>query len=327
MQIKIYHRRKMLIMAAFIVGIGLLLTGRLVYLMIFRSEYYQEQASALHERERSIKAARGVIYDRNGIVLADNQSVCTISVIHNQITDPERVISVLSDVLSLDETPVRKRVEKVSSIERIKANVSKELGDKIRSYQLKGVMVDEDYTRNYPYGTLASKVLGFTGGDNQGIIGLEVKYDQWLKGIEGAILTVTDARGVEVGHAAEDRVEPVPGNDLYTSLDYTIQCYVQQTAQKIIEQKEAKSVSVLLMDPRNGEILAMTNEPEFDLNSPYTLPGDGPIENHQDALNRMWRNGCLNDTYEPGSTFKIITSTAALESGSVSLNDRFYCPG
>lgn len=327
MQIKIYHRRKMLIMAAFIVGIGLLLTGRLVYLMIFRSEYYQEQASALHERERSIKAARGVIYDRNGIVLADNQSVCTISVIHNQITDPEKVISVLSDVLSLDETSVRKRVEKVSSIERIKANVSKELGDKIRSYQLKGVMVDEDYTRNYPYGTLASKVLGFTGGDNQGIIGLEVKYDQWLKGIEGAILTVTDARGVEVGYAAEDRVEPVPGNDLYTSLDYTIQCYVQQTAQKIIEQKEAKSVSVLLMDPRNGEILAMTNEPEFDLNSPYTLPGDGPTENHQDALNRMWRNGCLNDTYEPGSTFKIITSTAALESGSVSLNDRFYCPG
>ena len=327
MQIKIYHRRKMLIMAAFIVGIGLLLTGRLVYLMIFRSEYYQEQASALHERERSIKAARGVIYDRNGIVLADNQSVCTISVIHNQITDPEKVISVLSDVLSLDETSVRKRVEKVSSIERIKANVSKELGDKIRSYQLKGVMVDEDYTRNYPYGTLASKVLGFTGGDNQGIIGLEVKYDQWLKGIEGAILTVTDARGVEVGPAAEDRVEPVPGNDLYTSLDYTIQCYVQQTAQKIIEQKEAKSVSVLLMDPRNGEILAMTNEPEFDLNSPYTLPGDGPTENHQDALNRMWRNGCLNDTYEPGSTFKIITSTAALESGSVSLNDRFYCPG
>lgn len=327
MQIKIYHRRKMLIMAAFIVGIGLLLTGRLVYLMIFRSEYYQEQASALHERERSIKAARGVIYDRNGIVLADNQSVCTISVIHNQITDPEKVISVLSDVLSLDETSVRKRVEKVSSIERIKANVSKELGDKIRSYQLKGVMVDEDYTRNYPYGTLASKVLGFTGGDNQGIIGLEVKYDQWLKGIEGAILTVTDARGVEVGHAAEDRVESVPGNDLYTSLDYTIQCYVQQTAQKIIEQKEAKSVSVLLMDPRNGEILAMTNEPEFDLNSPYTLPGDGPTENHQDALNRMWRNGCLNDTYEPGSTFKIITSTAALESGSVSLNDRFYCPG
>ena len=327
MQIKIYHRRKMLIMAAFIVGIGLLLTGRLVYLMIFRSEYYQEQASALHERERSIKAARGVIYDRNGIVLADNQSVCTISVIHNQITDPEKVISVLSDVLSLDETSVRKRVKKVSSIERIKANVSKELGDKIRSYQLKGVMVDEDYTRNYSYGTLASKVLGFTGGDNQGIIGLEVKYDQWLKGIEGAILTVTDARGVEVGHAAEDRVEPVPGNDLYTSLDYTIQCYVQQTAQKIIEQKEAKSVSVLLMDPRNGEILAMTNEPEFDLNSPYTLPGDGPTENHQDALNRMWRNGCLNDTYEPGSTFKIITSTAALESGSVSLNDRFYCPG
>lgn len=327
MHIKIYHRRKMLIMAAFIVGIGLLLTGRLVYLMIFRSEYYQEQANALHERERSIKAARGLIYDRNGVILADNQSVCTISVIHNQVTEPEKVITVLSDVLSLDAAAVRKRVEKISSIERIKANVPKELGDKIRTYQLDGVMVDEDYTRYYPYGTLASKVLGFTGGDNQGIIGLEVKYDDWLKGIEGAILTVTDARGVEVAHAVEDRVEPVPGSSLYTSIDYTIQCYVQQTAEKILEQKEAKGVSIILMDPGNGEILAMTNEPEFDLNSPYMLTENEPAENEQDALNRMWRNGCLNDTYEPGSTFKIITSTAALESGSVSLNDRFYCPG
>lgn len=327
MHIKIYHRRKMLIMAAFIVGIGLLLTGRLVYLMIFRSEYYQEQANALHERERSIKAARGLIYDRNGVILADNQSVCTISVIHNQVTEPEKVITVLSDVLSLDKAVVRKRVEKISSIERIKANVPKELGDKIRTYQLDGVMVDEDYTRYYPYGTLASKVLGFTGGDNQGIIGLEVKYDDWLKGIEGAILTVTDARGVEVAHAAEDRVEPVPGSSLYTSIDYTIQCYVQQTAEKILVQKEAKGVSIILMDPGNGEILAMTNEPEFDLNSPYMLTENETAENEQDALNRMWRNGCLNDTYEPGSTFKIITSTAALESGSVSLNDRFYCPG
>ena len=327
MHIKIYHRRKMLIMAAFIVGIGLLLTGRLVYLMIFRSEYYQEQANALHERERSIKAARGLIYDRNGVILADNQYVCTISVIHNQVTEPEKVITVLSDVLSLDKAVVRKRVEKISSIERIKANVPKELGDKIRTYQLDGVMVDEDYTRYYPYGTLASKVLGFTGGDNQGIIGLEVKYDDWLKGIEGAILTVTDARGVEVAHAAEDRVEPVPGSSLYTSIDYTIQCYVQQTAEKILVQKEAKGVSIILMDPGNGEILAMTNEPEFDLNSPYMLTENETAENEQDALNRMWRNGCLNDTYEPGSTFKIITSTAALESGSVSLNDRFYCPG
>jgi len=317
----------MLMVAAFIVGIGLLLTGRLIYLMIFRSEYYQEQANALHERERSIKAARGIIYDRNGVVLADNQSVCTISVIHNQITDPEKVIAVLSEILSLDKETVRKRVEKLSSIERIKANVPKELGDQVRACQLDGVMIDEDYTRYYPYGSLASKVLGFTGGDNQGIIGLEVKYDRWLKGIEGAILTVTDARGVEVGHAAEDRVEPVPGSDLYTSLDYTLQCYVQQTAQKMIAQKEAKSVSIILMDPCSGEILAMTNEPEFDLNSPYTLSSDQRAENEQDALNRMWRNGCLNDTYEPGSTFKIITSTAALESGSVSLNDRFYCPG
>lgn len=327
MHIKIYHRRKMLIMAAFIVGIGLLLTGRLVYLMIFRSEYYQEQANALHERERSIKAARGLIYDRNGVILADNQSVCTISVIHNQVTEPEKVITILSDVLSLDKAAVRKRVEKISSIERIKANVPKELGDKIRTYQLDGVMVDEDYTRYYPYGTLASKVLGFTGGDNQGIIGLEVKYDDWLKGIEGAILTVTDARGVEVAHAVEDRVEPVPGSSLYTSIDYTIQCYVQQTAEKILEQKEAKGVSIILMDPGNGEILAMTNEPEFDLNSPYMLTENETAENEQDALNRMWRNGCLNDTYEPGSTFKIITSTAALESGNVSLSDRFYCPG
>lgn len=327
MHIKIYHRRKMLIVAAFIVGIGLFLMGRLIYLMLFRSVYYQEQANALHERERPIKAARGLIYDRNGTVLADNQSVCTVSVIHNQITEPERVIKVLSEILSLDENIVRKRVEKLSSIERIQSNVQKELGDKIRACKLDGVMVDEDYARYYPYETLASKILGFTGSDNQGIIGLEVKYDDWLKGLDGTILTVTDARGVEVASALETRIDLVKGNDLYISLDYTIQCYVQQTARRILEQKEAESVSIILMNPENGEILAMANEPEFDLNSPYTLLSNDIVENEQEALNRMWRNGCLNDTYEPGSTFKIITSTAALESGSVSLEDRFFCTG
>lgn len=327
MHIKIYHRRKMLIVAAFIVGIGLVLMGRLAYLMIFRSAYYQSQADALHERERSIKAARGLIYDRNQRVLADNKSVCTISVIYNQIKEPEKVIRVLSEVLSLDEAKVRARVEKVSSIERIKANVDKTLGDKIREYKLDGVMVDEDYTRYYPYKTLASKVLGFTGGDNQGIIGLEVQYDAYLQGIEGTILTTTDARGIEVENTSEGRVEPIPGSDLYISLDYTIQSYVQQVAKRIMEQKEAKSVSVILMNPKNGEILAMTNEPEFDLNTPYLLTENAETDAIQDALNQMWRNGCLNDTYEPGSTFKIITSTAALESHAVSQNDRFYCPG
>lgn len=327
MHIKIYHRRKMLIVAAFIVGIGLVLMGRLAYLMIFRSAHYQSQADALHERERSIKAARGLIYDRNQRVLADNKSVCTISVIHNQIKEPEKVIRVLSEVLSLDEAKVRARVEKVSSIERIKANVDKTLGDKIREYKLDGVMVDEDYTRYYPYKTLASKVLGFTGGDNQGIIGLEVQYDAYLQGIEGTILTTTDARGIEVENTSEGRVEPIPGSDLYISLDYTIQSYVQQVAKRIMEQKEAKSVSVILMNPKNGEILAMTNEPEFNLNTPYLLPENAETDAIQDALNQMWRNGCLNDTYEPGSTFKIITSTAALESHAVSQNDRFYCPG
>lgn len=327
MHIKIYHRRKMLIVAAFIVGIGLVLMGRLAYLMIFRSAYYQSQADALHERERSIKAARGLIYDRNQRVLADNKSVCTISVIHNQIKEPEKVIHILSEVLSLDEAKVRARVEKVSSIERIKANVDKTLGDKIREYKLDGVIVDEDYTRYYPYKTLASKVLGFTGGDNQGIIGLEVQYDAYLQGIEGTILTTTDARGIEVENTSEGRVEPIPGSDLYISLDYTIQSYVQQVAKRIMEQKEAKSVSVILMNPKNGEILAMTNEPEFNLNTPYLLPENAETDAIQDALNQMWRNGCLNDTYEPGSTFKIITSTAALESHAVSQNDRFYCPG
>lgn len=315
-------------MAAFIVGIGLILMGRLAYLMTFRSEYYQEQADALHERERSIKAERGLIYDRNGVILADNKAVCTISVIHNQLTDPEKVIAVLAEKLGLEEETVRKRVEKVSSIERIKANVDKAIGDEIRACKLDGVMVDEDYARYYPCGSLASKVLGFTGGDNQGIIGLEVKYDEYLKGEEGFILTVTDARGIEVENVSENRVEPVRGSDLHISLDYTIQSYVQQTAEKILEQKEAKGVSIILMNPQNGEILAMTDVPEFDLNEPYTLTEQSENSTDlQDALNQMWRNGCLNDTYEPGSTFKIITSTAALETGTVSLSDRFYCPG
>ena len=330
MHIKIYHRRKMLIVTAFIVGIGLVLMGRLAYLMIFRSEYYQEQADALHERERSIKAERGLIYDRNGVILADNKAVCTISVIHNQITDPEQVIAVLSEKLDMEEDNVRKRVEKVSSIERIKANVDKSIGDEIRACKLDGVMVDEDYTRYYPYGDLAAKVLGFTGGDNQGIIGLEVKYDEYLKGEEGCILTVTDARGIEVENVSESRVEPVPGSDLYISLDYTIQSYVQQTAEKILQQKEAAGVSIILMNPQNGEILAMTDVPEFDLNEPYTLMEEisgASTSDTEDALNQMWRNGCLNDTYEPGSTFKIITSTTALETGAVSLTDHFYCPG
>lgn len=327
MHIRIYHRRKMLIVAAFFVGIAIVLMIRLGYLMVFQSEYYQSQADALHERERSIKAARGKIYDRNKIVLADNRSVCTISVIHNQVKEPEKVIRVLSEILELDEARVRARVEKQSSIERIKANVDKTLGDEIRSYQLAGVMVDEDYTRYYPYGTLASKVLGFTGGDNQGIIGLEVRYDDVLQGTEGAILTVTDARGIEIENEPEIRVAPVPGENLYTTLDYTMQRYVQQTAEKIIAQKEAKSVSIILMNPQNGEILAMTNVPEFDLNAPYTLQRTVPESEKQNAYNQMWRNGCLNDTYEPGSTFKIVTSTAALATQSVSLTDRFYCPG
>ena len=277
MHIKIYHRRKMLIVAAFIVGIGLVLMGRLAYLMIFRSAYYQSQADALHERERSIKAARGLIYDRNQRVLADNKSVCTISVIHNQIKEPEKVIRVLSEILSLDEAKVRARVEKVSSIERIKANVGKTLGDKIREYKLDGVMVDEDYTRYYPYKTLASKVLGFTGGDNQGIIGLEVQYDAYLQGLEGTILTTTDARGIELEGVAEDRVEPVAGKTLQISMDYNIQMYAQQMAEKVMAEKQADKVAILLMNPQNGEILAMVNVPEFDLNEPFTLNQDQEI--------------------------------------------------
>ena len=333
MKNKTYNRKKIVVvfLAALLVLLGLI--GRLVYLMIFDAEYYQEKAESLHEREREIKAARGEIIDTNGVVLATNKSVCTISVIHNQITDPELVIEVLASELEMDEATVRKRVEKVSSIERIKTNVEKKIGDRIREYELDGVKVDEDYKRYYPYNELASKVLGFTGGDNQGIIGLEVKYEEYLKGINGTILTTTDARGIELEGIAEDRIEAVPGNTLQVGLDYNIQAYAQQAAEKVMEEKEADKVSVLIMNPQNGEILAMVNVPEFNLNEPFSLESVGlntesvSDEEKQDLLNQMWRNSCINDTYEPGSIFKIITSTSCLEEGTVSLEDTFFCPG
>lgn len=307
------------------------LIGRLVYLMVFRSEYYVEKAKDLHERERDIKAARGQILDRNGVVLAANRTVCTISVIHSQVTDPETVIRVLTKELGIDEETVRKRVEKVSSIERVRTNVDKSVGDAIRAYGLAGVKVDEDYKRYYPYDTLASKVLGFTGGDNQGIIGLEVKYDDYLQGTNGKILTLTDARGVEIENAGESRLDPVDGNNLVISIDYNIQMYAEQVATKVMEQKQADHVSILIMNPQNGEIYAMANVPEFNLNEPFVLNYDAGRDmdaaKKQELLNQMWRNPCINDTYEPGSTFKIITASAALEQGVVTLNDNFFCPG
>lgn len=300
--------------------------------MGFRSDYYYEKAQELHERERDIKAARGRILDANGKVLADNRTVCTVSVIHSQIKEPEKVITVLSEELEMKEEEIRKRVEKVSSIERIKTNVEKETGDAIREYGLSGVKVDEDYKRYYPYGSLASKVLGFTGGDNQGIIGLEVKYEDILRGEPGKILTTTDARGVELKEMGEGREMPIPGNDLQISLDASIQEYVQQAALKVMEEKQAERVSILLMNPQNGEIYACVNVPEFDLNQPFHLNTGQDIsglsqKKKQDLLNQMWRNPCLNDTYEPGSTFKIITMSAGLEAGVVSVNDHFFCPG
>ncbi len=332
MKNKTYNKKK--IMVVFLCATAILtgLIGRLVYLMIFDAEYYQELAQDLHEREREIKAARGEIVDRNGVVLATNRTVCTISVIHSQIEDPEQVIRVLCKELELDEETVRKRVEKVSSMEKIKTNVDKETGDRIRNYDLAGIKVDEDFKRYYPYDELASRVLGFTGGDNQGIIGLEVKYEEYLKGTNGTILTVTDARGIELEGVAEDRIEPVAGDTLQVSLDYNIQSYCEQAALKVMEEKQAEAVSILLMNPQNGEIYAMVNVPEFNLNEPYEL-NTGVDENSltdeelQDALNQMWRNRCINDTYEPGSIFKIITSSACLEEGVVSLEDTFYCPG
>ena len=331
MKNKTFNKKKILVVfvCAAIIIFGLV--GRLVYLMIFDAEYYQEKAKALHEREREIKAARGEIIDANGTVLATNKTVCTISVIHSQVKEPETVVAELSKALEMDEGEVRKKVEKVSSMERIKTNVDKKTGDAIRNLELDGVKVDEDFKRYYPFHELASKVLGFTGGDNQGIVGLEVKYEEYLKGKNGTILTTTDARGVELDGVAEGRVEPVAGNTLQISLDYNIQMYAQQMAEKVMEEKQADKVAILLMNPKNGEILAMVNVPEFDLNEPFTLGIEGEDvmdpEKKQDALNQMWRNGCINDTYEPGSTFKIITASACLEEGVVKLNDSFNCPG
>lgn len=342
-QNRFFHRKK--IMTIFficaLVLIGLFM--RLLYLMVWRADYYEEAATRLHERERSIKAARGRILDRNGVVLADNKTVCTVSVIHNQITEPEKVIAMLVKELGISETEARKRVEKYSSMERVKSNVDKSIGDRIREYDLAGVKVDEDYKRYYPYGNLASKVLGFTGGDNQGIIGLEVIYEETLQGEPGMILTVTDAKGIEIDTAGERRVEPVPGWDLRISIDRNIQEYAAQLAEQACATKEADSVYIIAMDPRNGEILAMVNYPEFDLNDPYTLPEltewkeDGSIavvdsstltaEQKQEKLNAMWRNGCINDTYEPGSTFKIITAAAGLEERVVTTESTFSCPG
>lgn len=332
MKNKTFHKKKILVvfLAAFI--LILYLIGRLVYLMVFDAEYYQQKAEDLHERERDIKAARGEIIDRNGTVLATNRTVCTISVIHSQIENPEKVIEKLSEFLEMDADQVRKKVEKISSIERIQSNVDKRTGDKIRNLGLAGVKVDEDFKRYYPYNELASKVLGFTGGDNQGIVGLEVKYEKYLKGINGKILTTTDARGIELDGVAEDRLEPEAGNTLRISLDYTMQKYALQMAEKVRTEKQADKVGIILMNPQNGEIHAMVNVPEFDLNQPFMLNNEETSENltdeqRQDALNQMWRNGCINDTYEPGSTFKIITASAGLEEGAVHLTDQFSCPG
>ncbi|MDD3794806.1 MAG: penicillin-binding transpeptidase domain-containing protein [Lachnospiraceae bacterium] len=349
-----FHRRKILLVFLICALLLLGLAVRLGFLMLEKSEYYSKKAEDLHERERPIKAARGRILDVNGTVLADNKTVCTISVIHSQIEDGEEVIQMLCRELELSEASVRKKVEKNSSMERIKSNVEKEIGDKIRNYGLPGVKVDEDYKRYYPYSTLASKVLGFTGGDNQGIIGLEVEYDSILEGTAGKILTMTDARGIELPEAGESRQEPIAGQDLVISLDYNIQKYVEQEALRVREQKQADSVSIILLNPQNGEIYAMTNVPEFDLNNPFALleetqsrlqkegeadeaqetesdsgstPAKTAEELEQEALNQMWRNGCINDTYEPGSTFKVITASAGLEEGVVSLEDHFSCPG
>lgn len=328
---RISHRKKILVMFLILAFAFVFLFGRLIYLTVWKAGHYADLATRLHERERSIKAARGKIVDRNGTVLADNKTVCTISVIYNQIEEPERVIRVLSEELDLAEETVRKKVEKYSSMERVKSNVDKAIGDRIREYDLAGVKVDEDYKRYYPYGELASKVLGFTGGDNQGILGLEVVYDEQLQGEAGTILTVTDASGIEVERMGERRIEPVPGNDLRISLDRNIQSYATQLAYQAMETKQAESVSIIVMNPQNGELYAMVSVPEFDLNAPFTLPEGTPEDlsedEKQDLLNNIWRNGCINDTYEPGSTFKIITAAAGLESGVVTPESTFSCPG
>lgn len=328
---KTYHRRKICVIGLVVAACVCVLLGRLVYLMIFRGDYYSRLATDLQQRERQIKAARGKILDAGGVVLAGNKSVCTISVIHNQIEDPEGVIAMLVKELDLPEERVRKRVEKYSSIEKIKSNVDKETGNRILAYGYAGVKVDEDYKREYPYDDLASKVLGFTGGDNQGIIGLETVYDDYLQGQDGTILTTTDARGVEVDNIGEERIEPVAGNNLRLSLDANIQLFAAQAAEKVYLQKDADSVSILVMNPKDGQMLAMVDYPEFNLNQPFELTEEyreyAGTDEEQDYLNQMWRNHCINDTYEPGSTFKIITSAAALEEGVVSLEDRFHCPG
>ena len=330
---KTFNRRKIWLMFLAVFFVLMFLGGRLVYLMVFCSEYYGQKAEDLHERERDIKAARGRIIDATGKILATNKSVCTISVIHSQIDEPEKVIAALQKELGLTEEEVRKRVEKVSSIERVKTNVDKETGDRIRAYGLSGIKVDEDYKRYYPLDTMASTVLGFTGADNQGILGLEVKYDSYLQGTSGKILTLTDARGIEIENAGETRLEPVNGYDLYISMDSNIQQYCEQAAEKAYIKKQADKVSVIVMNPQNGEIMAMVNYPEFNLNEPFTLieemgaDGTESADKKQELLNRMWRNPCISDTYEPGSTFKIITAAAALEEGVVSLTDQFYCPG
>lgn len=330
---KTFKRRKIWLMFLAVFFVLMFLGGRLVYLMVFCSEYYGQKAEDLHERERDIKAARGRIIDATGKILATNKSVCTISVIHSQIDEPEKVIAALQKELGLTEEEVRKRVEKVSSIERVKTNVDKETGDRIRAYDLSGIKVDEDYKRYYPLDTMASTVLGFTGADNQGILGLEVKYDSYLQGTSGKILTLTDARGIEIENAGETRLEPVNGYDLYISMDSNIQQYCEQAAEKAYIKKQADEVSVIVMNPQNGEIMAMVNYPEFNLNEPFTLieemgaDGTESADKKQELLNRMWRNPCISDTYEPGSTFKIITAAAALEEGVVSLTDQFYCPG
>ena len=332
MKNKTYNKKKLLVVFLGAVVMILFLMGRLIYLMIYEADYYQKKAEELHQRERTIKAARGEIIDVNGTVLASNRTVCTVSVIHNQITDAKRVITALSEILEMDEETIRKKVEKVSSMERIQTNVDKEIGDKIRNLELEGVKVDEDFKRYYPYHELASTVLGFTGGDNQGILGLEVKYEEYLKGENGMILTTTDARGMELDGQAEDRIEPISGNTLQISLDYNVQMYAQQMAEKVLAEKQAEGVSILLMNPQNGEILAMVNAPEFDLNEPFTLNMDIDVntltdEKKQELLNQMWRNRCINDTYEPGSAFKIITAAASLEEKIVSLDETFSCPG
>ena len=327
---KTYNKRKLLVVFVCAVLCLAGLMGRLVYLMISEADYYRKLAEELHERERGIKAARGEIRDRNGVTLATNKTVCTISVIHSQVKDAEQVINVLSQALEMDEAEVRKKVEKVSSRERIKSNVEKNVGDTIREYGLDGVKVDEDFKRYYPYDDLASKVLGFTGSDNQGIIGLEVKYEEWLRGTDGVILTTTDARGIDLENMAEGRIEPVAGNTLQISLDYNIQKYAQQAAEKVMEEKQADAVEVMILNPQNGEIYACVDVPEFNLNTPFVLNDETEPVNEkerQNLLNQMWRNKCISDTYEPGSIFKVFTASAALEAGVVSLKDQFYCPG